>query len=213
MTLDEIALKHGTDKASNVHGYTKYYEMFFEPIRMNSLTLFEAGFGSYGYTDQGGHSARTWREYFPNATIVATDIYHKTIIPNGVHFYQGSQDDKEFWKRVINDVGYHPDIFIDDASHRNDLSVKTFEVMFPMLATGGIFVIEDLEPSWWQDIASDGTDFKGCKDPLDFYAPTTINFIRKLINDINAKKIHGYVEQYPIESIHLYHNIAFIIKK
>jgi hypothetical protein len=212
LTLDEIALKHGTDKSSAHHGYTKYYEQFFAPLRDLPITFVECGYGGYQYPDRGGAGARTWREYFTKATIISTDIYPKVNVPEGVHFYEGSQTEGEMWRKIF-EVHGRPSIFIDDASHINHLSIKTFRKVFPHLLPGGIYVWEDLESSWWEDPASDGQKFYGRKDPTDFQFHTAINFLRRLINDVNAKHIADWVKEYDVESISFFQNIAFIVKK
>jgi hypothetical protein len=210
-TLDQLAIYFGTDKSSRHHNYCEKYERYFEPIRTKNITLFEFGYGGYAYPDRGGEGARTWRAYFPNATIVSTDLYAKTNVTESINFEQGSQNDPNFCVYLSRKYEY-PDVVILDASHINPLDIRTFEIMFPLLKPGGIFVWEDLESSWWEDIASDGTNFQGKKDPDDFNSPTAINFLRGLLNDVNAK--HCPQEfPLPIESIHFYENIAFIIKK
>lgn len=213
MSLDQIALRHGADKASNVHNYTSHYEKHFGHLRNDpDVVLFECGYGGYHYPDRGGAGARTWREYFTKATIVSTDIHQKMNVPDGVKFFIGPQADPDFWEYVILRVGA-PDLFIDDASHVNDLTIKTFEIMFPLLRPGGCYVVEDLESSHWQEPAADGTDFKGCADPENFSAATALNFLRWLTIDVNSKHIHQHQQKFPVESIHFYDNIAFIYKK
>ena len=212
MTLDQLALKHQTDKASNVHGYTKWYERHFEPLRNEPITLFEASWGGYEYPDRGGQGAKTWREYFPNATIVSIDFYPKVNIPDGIHFYQGSQDDIGFWLEVMEKHG-PPHIFIDDASHINPKTIKTFQEMFTHLRSGGWWVTEDLESSFWEEPASDGVEYFGCSDPYNMTAATALNLFRKLCGDVNQKHFIGPYITNPIESIHFYENIVFLKKR
>lgn len=210
--LDAIARKHGTDKSSAHHGYTKYYQQFFEPLRDKPIVLWECGYGGYHYPARGGEGARTWREYFPNATIVSIDKYPKTNVPEGIHFHQGEQDDEKFWNQLVQTYG-PPDIFIIDASHINTLDIRTFIMMFFFIKQGGILVWEDIESSWWEEPASDGQVYYGCADHKNYDAYTSINFLRWLINDVNAKHIKNYQQHYPVESIHFFNNIVFVKKK
>lgn len=207
LTLDQIAIHHGTDKSTKHHGYTLVYEKFFEKFRDSDILLIECGYGSYHFANQGGHGARTWRDYFKNARIVSTDIYPKTNIPDGVMFYQGSQDDPDFWKLVTTAHG-SPEIFIDDASHICSKTVATFKAMFPLMASGGIYVIEDLETNYWRDIASDGQDFEGGLKREG----TMVEFLKSLIDDVNSP-YSGVPNNFEIESLHIYTKIAFIVKK
>jgi hypothetical protein len=67
LTLDELGLKYGTDKASLHHNYLNFYEGFVAPLRDQPLTLLEIGVFQ-------GASLRMWREYFPYAKVVGVDI-------------------------------------------------------------------------------------------------------------------------------------------
>lgn len=205
MTLDQIAIKHGTDKASHTHGYVKYYERYFEPIREEPIILFEASWGGYEYPDRGGQGAKTWREYFPNATIVSIDRYPKINIPEGIYFHQGSQDDIMFWHELVHLYG-NPDIIIDDASHISSLCVKMLKASLPLLKPGGYYVVEDLHASYWREIASDGTDFEGGLRREG----TTIEFLKGLIDELMSES--GVPNFYDIESMYFFDKLTFIKK-
>lgn len=205
MTLDQLALKHQTDKASNVHGYTKWYERHFEPLRYLPLTLFEASWGGYEYPDRGGQGAKCWREYFPNATIVSIDVHPKINIPEGIHFYQGSQDDFKMWGTIIGKHG-RPDIFIADASHINSMEVRTMKIMAPMLNNGGWFVQEDNQTAYWSEIASDGTDFQG-----GLMRPgTTIEYAKEIMDMMQTES--GMTNKFGFTEMHVYDKIIFFKK-
>jgi hypothetical protein len=212
LTLDEIALRHGTDKSSAHHGYTKIYEKYFEPIRDAVFVLLELGTGAYWKKDDGFQGAKTWADYFQNALIATIDIYEKTPPTShpGIQFFQGSQDDKDFLYRVIEKTS-EPSIIIDDASHINTLTIESFLHLFDKLKPGGMYIVEDIESSWWE-IASDGTDFKGCSDEGDMYANTTVNWFRLLINDVNRKALPAGL-YYKIEAIHFHKNMIVIQKE
>lgn len=209
MTLDQIALRHGTDKSSRHHNYCVIYEKYFESLRDKPIVLWEAGYGGYHFADRGGHGIRMWREYFshPGAQIITIDLHRKTNIPEGVMFIQGSQDDQATWEAAdhLSTVG-PPIIFIDDASHHSDLTIRTFELVWPKLHPGGIYVIEDLEASYWK-VASDGQDFKGGRDNPN----STMNWFLNLAHTLN----HGHSgdQDYGIDSIHFYMKMIFIRKK
>lgn len=206
MSLDQIAIRNNTDKSSRHHGYTAIYEKFFEPLRLHPLTLLELGTGAYWKKDDGFHGAKTWVEYFDKANIVTIDIYEK-IPPNNprIKFFQGSQDDDAFLKSVIEQVGT-PDIIIDDASHVNPKTVRSFEILFPLLKSGGIYVIEDAHTSYWEAPASDGQEFFGGIDN----PRAILNFMKALVDSINHK--HCPVPDQQIRAIHFYEKIVFIEK-
>lgn len=210
MTLDEIAIKHGTDKSSKHHGYAVIYDSYFRPFKDRFVMMIELGVGGYEYIDRGGGSLKMWAEYFgTSARIIGIDVYKKVIdgLPENVLVLQGSQEDQAFLIDVIEQYGC-PEIIIDDASHVCDKTIRSFEILFPTLAKGGIYVVEDIESSW-----ADGWA-RGCTDYTDFDFPSTINFFRQLLNDINAQYIGNYQPIYSeIASIHFHKNIIFIRKR
>jgi hypothetical protein len=206
MTLDQIAIKYQTDKASTHHGYTKYYERHFEELRNESIKLIELGYGGYEFPDRGGAGAKMWLEYFPNAKILSIDIHKKTNIPslNRYWFIQSSQDNPLL---ADNTVLAAPDIIIDDASHVCDLTLKSFEILFPILNPGGWYVIEDIEGSYFDGWSNGTLDYHD----MDYYHP--VNLARHLVNHINVKYIPNCDLDNDVEEIHFYQNIIFIKKK
>lgn len=184
------------------------YEKHFAPMRHEPVVVIESGLGGYEYPDRGGAGINTLRAYFSKARIHGFDIYPKPVAENKTrgNIYVGSQDDESFIYGMIAETG-RPDIFIDDASHVNPLTLRTFEIVYPLLNDGGLYCIEDLETSWWKD-----NEFQGCKDPHDYNYPTAINLIRWLMNDLNKKHIPNFEAKYKVSEIHCYPNLA-IIKK
>lgn len=144
MTLDEIFLQEHTDKASSCHHYSKYYEIFFEPLRDAEISLLEWGIDS-------GFSLRAWRKYFTKAKISGIDIrgnYEYLIDEGCTATYIVDQTD-------INQIikfgqGHHNeyDIIIDDCTHYAQDMIATFEIMFPRLKANGYYVIEDTLTSY-----------------------------------------------------------------
>jgi len=70
---------------------------------------------------------------------------------------QGSQDDAAFLTRMSAEHGPF-DIVIDDGSHVPAQVIASFDVLFPLLADGGLYVIEDVQTTFWPDFggAPDG---------------------------------------------------------
>lgn len=145
MTLEELAIKYGTDKQCKVgHGYTTYYEKYFEPIRFNNINLLELGV-------REGWSMYLWNEYFPNANIYGLDNNLEGLCPthfnsSRIHFKICSQTDSDVIIKWLNDIDEF-DIIIDDASHISKLSIESFNILFPLLKIGGLYIIEDLHVS------------------------------------------------------------------
>lgn len=142
MTLNEIALEVKTDKSSEHHNYTESYEIEFQNLRDKKIHLLELGVGE-------GPSLEMWKRYFNSALIVGIDIQDLTkkhfpnLIDDRCKIEIGNQDDTTFLK-AINSKYNSFDIIIDDASHLASKTIKSFVNLFPLLKTGGIYVIEDL---------------------------------------------------------------------
>jgi hypothetical protein len=210
MNLTELALKHGSDKAGH-HNYTPIYEKYFAPFRDQPITLLELGIGGYEFPDRGGASLKMWYEYFPKADIVGIDLHSKTGLSNErTWVYKASQTDHIFLEGLLKAHG-NPNIIIDDASHINKLTIQSFVILFPLLAPGGIYVVEDIESSW----APLHSWAMGCDNYKDLNEYCTVNFFRRLVDEMNGQYIPHYETWgFPeIDSIHFYKNIIFIQKK
>lgn len=144
MTLDELALKYGTDKASNHHNYTKIYEGMFEPIRDKVTGILEIGIGGKNYKGIMGSSLKMWADYFHNAEIVGIDIDPTADVDFGsrISVVIGDQTRRSVLEKSLKKLP-SVDIIIDDGAHKNNLTVATFEYLWPKLEPGGIYVIED----------------------------------------------------------------------
>ena len=101
------------------------------------------------------------------------------------------------------------DIIIDDGSHLNEHIIESFKILFPKLKDGGVYAIEDIQTSYWENF---GGDSKNLNNPT-----TAMNFVKSLTDCLNHQEIpdENYQESYfdkKIVSIHFYHNLVFIHK-
>lgn len=207
-TLDELGVKYGTDKSSKHHNYLHTYSKYLEPLRYKPILLLEIGTGGYEFHNRGGESLRMWCEYFTDGRICSVDIHDKSGIKvplNGM-LATGSEDDETFLSGLVKTIG-KPNVIINDASHIAPLIVRNFEILFPHLKSGGIFVIEDLHCSFYEEIATDGYNYQGKRNSknLDDNIPT--NMLYNLCNQL----IVGLGKE--IESIHFYKGTVIILKK
>lgn len=131
MTFQEIGLKHGTDKAAT-HLYMGNYEKYLSELIDKEFVLLEIGVGN-------GSSISMWRELFPKAKIYGIDINEDCA---GEGIFIGSQIDTDFLDKVLAEIGT-PLVCIDDASHHAPKTIQTFEYLFPKIAKGGYFFVED----------------------------------------------------------------------
>lgn len=124
--------------------YIPIYERYFAKYRGTAFRMLEIGVFKGGSLDM-------WRSYFgPDATLFGVDINpacaDRVTPPNQVRI--GSQDDPAFLAGVAKEMG-GLDVVLDDGSHIGRHQWKSFEVLFPLLAEGGLYVIEDTHTSYW----------------------------------------------------------------
>jgi hypothetical protein len=141
-SLDEIGLRHGTDKSSSHHNYLNFYESFMAPLRNAPLTLLEIGVYQ-------GASLYTWREYFPNAKIIGADINVtcKQFETNNVKVELADQSNLEHLAQIVANYGPF-DLIVEDGSHLWEHQITTLRTLFPFLRNGGYYVVEDLQTNY-----------------------------------------------------------------
>lgn len=133
-TLNEIGLECGTDKSTMTHCYLDTYEKYLGELRDKEFTMLEIGVAA-------GNSLRMWREYFTKAHIYGIDI-NPYCAGYGEGIFIGSQSDYSFLDEVLSKIGT-PDIIIDDGSHYAPNTILTFRHLFPKMAAGGYYIVED----------------------------------------------------------------------
>jgi hypothetical protein len=192
----------------NFHWYAQHYEEVFRKDRRKRLNVLEIGIGGYDDPQQGGGSLRMWRSYFPHARIYGADIYDKSPHNQSrIQTFQGSQADPVFLDSVVGKIG-RLDIVVDDGSHVCEHILFTFQHLFPLLAEGGLYVIEDTQTSYCADFGGNELDRN---DPN-----TSIGYFKSLVDGLNWEEFSGHYSptylDLNITSIAFYHNLIFIRK-
>lgn|SRR5690606_26500720 len=206
--LTRLAKIYSTDK-HGTHFYTPHYQAHFKKFKYKRIKLLEIGVGGYENPFRGGRSLRMWKKYFPFGQITSLDIYDKSpLMESRIRIYQGSQTDQTLLETIHEKSGPF-DIVIDDGSHINEHVILTFEILFPLLKDGGIYVIEDTQTAYWESYGGDSHDLRNQK--------TLMNFFKNLTDGLNHEEfiIPGYQKTYydrKIISMHFYHNLIFIYK-
>ena len=144
-TLDRIAAEQGTDK--HQHGYCLHYERHFAHLQDAAINVLEVG-------TYYGASVRMWHEWFSQAHITGIDINPYGEYPESprVRVVQG---DVKTW---APEVEFH--VIVDDGSHLPTDIILAFERLWPVLAPGGYYAIEDWHVQWdsdWQGDARTGS--------------------------------------------------------
>jgi hypothetical protein len=218
-TLNEIGLKYGTDKASDVHDYLKKYEKYLPYKRDDNLKILEIGV-------HDGGSLRTWKEYFYNSTIIGIDINPdcKKYEEDRIIIEIGDQSNKYFLDGLIKKHGPF-DFILDDGSHIVNHVLTSFEELFKSVKENGQYIIEDACTSYWEywgggyrKLGTTMEYFKNIVDEVNFNGailldkPAPLGRRDDYLLEFNKKNnIDGY--GYLIDSINFLNSIIIINKR
>jgi demethylmacrocin O-methyltransferase len=206
--LDKLASIHRTDKNGS-HFYTQHYQKHFKPYKYKKISLLEIGVGGYENPLLGGESLRMWKSFFPFAKIFSLNIFDKSFLQeNRIKIFKGSQIDLKFLENICNEAGVF-DLIIDDGSHINEHVIKNFKFLFPELKTGGIYVIEDTQTSYWEEYGGSSNDLNK-EGTIYCYFKSLIDSLNN-VEFINKNYNKSYYDKHKI-GMHFYHNIIFVYK-
>jgi len=220
--LGELMQSYGSDKGPSGHNFTKFYTLFFAPIKDSVKRVLEIGVSE-------GYSLEAWRDYFINAEVHGIDSAriseHRgrdilNLNSDRIKIHIGDQMDREFLQNVA-DIHGPFDIIVDDGSHKSTDQLFSFYALFPYLKSGGYYVIEDIFDSY------DGSKFSGLRprsfvatmkdhiDIVNFYGATNVGDRHKAIPIVEKLIGQNFSEGSPdrnLESIFFSDNLV-IVKK
>ncbi|OPX85115.1 MAG: Mycinamicin VI 2''-O-methyltransferase [Pelotomaculum sp. PtaB.Bin104] len=170
-TLEQLYTEHRGKVSDKWSLYLSEYERLFFEYRNRPVRLLEIGI-------QNGGSLEIWNKYFPYAEkIVGCDINpdceRLQYKDSKIAVVVGDAHTDEVQQQIC---GHSPsfDLIIDDGSHQSSDIIRSFARYFAHLNNGGLYVVEDLHCSYWQEF--DGGLFQP-------YA--SISFFKHLVDIIN----------------------------
>jgi hypothetical protein len=112
----------------------------------------------------------------PQARLVGIDNDEAARIAVGARYpvELGDQADPAFLRLVADKHGPF-DVVIDDGGHTMSQQVASIETLFPLLAEGGTYLVEDCHTSYWEEYSDQGPD-----------GQTFIEWVKERIDDLNA---------------------------
>lgn len=198
MNLSDLQRKHdfATDKGNSSHtyhgeSYLDIYEKYFRRLKEASLVC-EIGV-------LHGGSLRLWENYFDKAKVVGLDINPESAKHAGgrrtvetVH-----QGDLDSLRKAVSKHG-QPDIIIDDGSHKCKHLITSFQTLWPLLKSGGLYVMEDLgityhgvDGSWPGMHLAPTPDPEGTRDEFNAFLLQQIAWLdRRDSNPAPVRSIH-----------------------
>lgn len=133
---------YNTDKVTH-HEYHKYYEPVLKQFYNSHGSIVEIGLGT-------GVSLPMWKNLFKYAHIYGVDKEYENRGDDRYTIYKADQsnvNDLNNLKKSLTDKNV---FFInDDGSHIPEHQLLTFNTLFPIIAEGGFYIIEDIETSYW----------------------------------------------------------------
>jgi len=213
--INNLMLQYGTlsntDKVTH-HEYHKIYESFLKPFYNSNGSIVEIGIGT-------GVSLPMWLNLFKNAHIYGVDKEYEVLNNNKYTILKADQsniDDLNNLNLLLIDKTV---FFInDDGSHIPEHQLQTFNILFPILVEGGIYIIEDIETSYWTkgECYNYKTEY-GYKHPksiIEIFKETVDIVNREFISNTNKELLSNKILHHNyIESITFSRNCIIIKKK
>ncbi|MFM0152454.1 class I SAM-dependent methyltransferase [Paraburkholderia sediminicola] len=169
--LTAIFNAHKGNAADKWTSYFGGYARYFSKFRDQSIRLLEIGV-------QNGGSLEIWQHYFSNADrIVGCDINalcnNLTFSDSKISIVVADANSDVAYEQILACSTYY-DLIIDDGSHTSHDIIQSFCRYFPILSDGGLFFIEDLHCSYWQEYGG------GISHPR-----SSIAFFKALVDIVN----------------------------
>jgi cephalosporin hydroxylase len=189
-----------------IHKWIHYFEIYdrhFSRYRGKPVTVVEFG------VSHGG-SLQMWKHYFGRkARIIGIDIDPQcaAFAEKRVEVIIGDQEDRKFLRELRDRVG-PIDIVIEDGGHTMRQQINTFEVLWPAVRNGGVYLVEDLHTSYWKGYGG------GYKRPGTF-----IEYAKNLVDQMHAwhsrEPDELAVDKYTrsIRGMHVYDSIIVFDKR
>ena len=208
-TLQQIGRRHKTDKGSHHFKgitYLHIYDLYLRHLRDKPVSILELGV-------KNGASLKMWRDYFPHGKIFGLDLNPACKKFEGgriKHIEIGFQDDRNVLDKLIKFAPF--DIILDDCSHLNVPTIKTFNYLWNHVRPGGLYIIEDLRNSYTKDMKAEMK--KGNWVSRGKQKPEHLINNRKVMNDLfnNLIKEMDYRKNSSVSAVHFWPMIAIIGK-
>ena len=169
------------------HGYSKFYEKVFLEFKDKKINVLEIG-SFYG------NASAAMFFYFRNANIFGADINPDMFNYNSkrmTSFFVNSSSTSSIQKNII-DKKIKYKIIIEDASHMLKDQIISLFYLFPILESGGYFIVEELDfPEKREDMRI-GQEFPDLKSILK-------NILKK--QDFNSKYIEQNLKNYFLDNV------------
>ena len=194
-----------TDKIYH-HGYHRFYPWFLNHLRDKNVNFLEIGIDKT-------ESLKLWKGYFASVNLHGIDIDDKEFNDAEVTLHKIDQSNALDLDEFVATVGVKFDVILDDGSHVPDHQILTINKLWNLLEPGGIYIIEDIETSYWKKSKIYGYRFNAGRRGL-------IGDFCNLIDVINSefsksKNQHSLIKSFAdeVEMVTFAQNCIILVKK
>lgn len=174
--LTELFNKYQSDKGNfygSKHNYGSFYEKYLSHLKQSDC-VHGLEIGIYQ-----GASLKVFEEYFPKIFMVGLDIEDKSHLqtPNistGILDQSNEHSLSLFYEHCVKNNHYF-DFILDDGSHHMRDQQLTLGYLFPLLKSGGVYIVEDLHTS----IADDRFILYNRPLETEDYKKTTLGYLEE----------------------------------
>ena len=146
--LVKLSQAHSGKYSDKWESYLRVYWEELQHIQNSSADILEIGI-------QNGGSLEIWAKFFPEVKqVIGYDNDPKCralkFDDPRIRVFVGDASSNEA-AVTIEKISSNLGLVIDDGSHKSGDIIRSFLLFFPQLNPGGIFIIEDLHASYWED--------------------------------------------------------------
>lgn len=170
-SLRELYESHQGNASDKWEIYLREYDRLLLPYRDKQVRMLEIGV-------QNGGSLEIWGKYFAHAEKfigcdINPDCANLVFDDPRISLVIGDANADEVYADILS-MADPFDLIVDDGSHTSGDIIRSFARYFPHLRHGGLFVVEDMHCSYWQEM--DG----------GLYAPfSSMSFFKRLVDVVN----------------------------
>lgn len=195
-----------TDKTT-YHGYHRIYPWFLGHLKAKqNVKLLEIGAHEMG-------SVKLWRNYFNAVDLTIIDKDEKKM--EGVRCVQLDQSDRGALEVFSAKNLCFFDIVVDDGSHVPSHQILTLKSLWKSLKPRGIYIIEDIETSYWGRSEIYGYNFNSNDINIINEFKKGLDLINSEFNNTQSTKNKSLVQEIIIdaEMITFAYNCVIVVKK
>lgn len=203
--MSSIVFENLMKKIGEIHYNNKVVKNAYQNIYSKFISFIEfekeAGMVEIGSSNS---SLNFWLNIFSNVFLYSADINNDYIERDRYKLIQMDQSIEKELKNLKSHINHKLYLIIDDGSHIADHQLLTFNNLFPLLENNGVYIIENIECSYWSKRSIYGYETKyGYKHP-----DSIVEIFKNIVDCVNKDFIKEEIIS-PIEHIDKIQNIIF----